>query len=185
MQFFTSSGLGRQLLHSIYTRVNPGADKQRLNQLVRWHSNAQCSPEEAFALLLDLGILRRRLRVLLRLIFQGSAVLLLPVCAFVNAASFSSENIFVRTLEGSFEEKSTTFEDTFSGYLGGCRLNLKNQTLKNTCVEHFTAMFAAKRPPQRRSNSSKRFFVRRNILRSKVSFEENTPSGGSRGIVHL
>ena len=39
----------------------------------------------------------------------GSAVLLLPVCAFVNAASFSSKNIFVRTFEGSFEEKSTTF----------------------------------------------------------------------------
>ena len=57
VQFFTSSGLGRQLLHSIYTRVNPGADKQRLNQLLRWHSDAQCSPEEAVALLLDLGIL--------------------------------------------------------------------------------------------------------------------------------
>ena len=38
VQFSTSSGLGRQLLHSIYTRVNPGADKQRLNQLLRWHS---------------------------------------------------------------------------------------------------------------------------------------------------
>ena len=35
--------------------------------------------------------------------------LLLPVCAFVNAASFCSKNIFVRTFEGSFEEKSTTF----------------------------------------------------------------------------
>ena len=56
VQFFTSSGLGRQLLHSIYTQVNPGADKQRLNQLVRWHSDAQCSPEQAVALLLDLGI---------------------------------------------------------------------------------------------------------------------------------
>ena len=43
VQFFSSSGLGRQLLHSIYTRVNPGADKQRLNQLLRWHSDAQCS----------------------------------------------------------------------------------------------------------------------------------------------
>ena len=42
-------------------------------------------------------------------------------------------------------------------------------------------MFAAKRPQQRRSNSSKLFFVRRNNLRSKVSFEENTPSGGSHG----
>ena len=39
----------------------------------------------------------------------GCAVLLLPVCAFVNAASFSSKNIFVRTFDGSFEEKSTTF----------------------------------------------------------------------------
>ena len=38
----------------------------------------------------------------------GSAALLLPVCAFVNAASFSSKHIFVRTFEGSFEEKSTT-----------------------------------------------------------------------------
>ena len=64
VQFFSSSGLGRQLLHSIYTRVKPGADKQRLNQLLRWHSDAQCSPEEAVALLLDLGIPRRRLRVL-------------------------------------------------------------------------------------------------------------------------
>ena len=42
-------------------------------------------------------------------------------------------------------------------------------------------MFAAKRPPQRRSDRSKIFFVRRNNLRSKVSFEENTPSGGSHG----
>ena len=42
-------------------------------------------------------------------------------------------------------------------------------------------MFAAKRPPQRRSNSSKIFFVRRNNLCGKVSFEENTPSGGSHG----
>ena len=66
VQFLTSSGLGRQLLHSIYTRVNPGADKQRLNQLERWHSDAQCSPEEAVALLLDLGVARRRLRVLTR-----------------------------------------------------------------------------------------------------------------------
>ena len=38
--------------------------------------------------------------------FCGSVV----ACAFVNAASFSSKNIFVRTLEGSFEEKSTTFQ---------------------------------------------------------------------------
>ena len=58
-----------------------------------------------------------------------------------------------------------------------------NQTIKDTCVEHFFAMFAAKRPQQRRSNSSELFFVRRNNLRSKVSFEENTPSGGSHGIV--
>ena len=42
-------------------------------------------------------------------------------------------------------------------------------------------MFAAKGPPQRRSNSSKLFFFRRNNLSSKVSFEENTSSGGSRG----
>ena len=68
VQFFSYSGMGRQLLHSIYTQVNPGADKQRLNQLLRWHSDAQCSPEEAVALLLDLGIPRRRLRVLSRLI---------------------------------------------------------------------------------------------------------------------
>ena len=39
----------------------------------------------------------------------GSVVLLLPVCAFVNARSFSSKNIFARTFEGSCEEKSTTF----------------------------------------------------------------------------
>ena len=74
VQFFTSSGLGRQLLHSIYTRVNPGADKQRLNQLLRWHSDAQCSPEEAVTLLLDLGIPRRRLRVLSRLISKRADV---------------------------------------------------------------------------------------------------------------
>ena len=74
VQFFTSSGLGRQLLHSIYTRVNPGADKQRLNQLLRWHSDAQCSPEEAVALLLDLGIPRRRLRVLSRFISKRADV---------------------------------------------------------------------------------------------------------------
>ena len=42
-------------------------------------------------------------------------------------------------------------------------------------------MFAAEQPPQRRSNSSKIFFVRRNNLRSKVLFEESTPSGGSHG----
>ena len=42
-------------------------------------------------------------------------------------------------------------------------------------------MFAAKRPPQRRSNSSKFFSVQRSNLRSNVSFEENTPSGGSHG----
>ena len=59
VQFFSSSGLGRQLLHSIYTRVNPGADKQRLNQLLRWHSDVQCSPEEAVALPFDFGIPRR------------------------------------------------------------------------------------------------------------------------------
>ena len=53
VQFFSSSGLGRGLLHSIYTRVNPGADKQRLNQLLWWHSDAQCSPEEAVTLLLN------------------------------------------------------------------------------------------------------------------------------------
>ena len=74
VQFFTSSGLGRQLLHSIYTRVNPGADKQRLNQLLRWHSDSQCSPEEAVALLLDLGIPRRRLRVLSRFISKRAEV---------------------------------------------------------------------------------------------------------------
>ena len=68
MQFFPSFSLRRQLLHSIYTRVNPGADKQRLNQLLRWHSDAQCSPEEAVALLPDLGIPRRRRRVLSRFI---------------------------------------------------------------------------------------------------------------------
>ena len=66
VQFFSSSGLGYQLLHSIYTRVNPGADKQRLNQLPRWHSDAQCSREEAVALLHNLEIPRRRLRVLSR-----------------------------------------------------------------------------------------------------------------------
>ena len=74
VQFFTSSGLGRQLLHSIYTRVNPGADKQGLNQLLRCHSDAQCSPEEAVALLLDLGIPRRRLRVLSRFISKRADV---------------------------------------------------------------------------------------------------------------
>ena len=39
----------------------------------------------------------------------GCAVLLLAVCAFVNAASFCSKNVFVRKFEGSFEEKSTSF----------------------------------------------------------------------------
>ena len=63
VQFFSSSGLGRQLLHSTYTRVNPGADKQSMNQLLRWHSDAHCLPKEAVAFLLDLGIPRRRLRV--------------------------------------------------------------------------------------------------------------------------
>ena len=66
VQFFSSSNVGRQHLHSIYTQVNPGADKQRLNQLLWWHSDAQCSPEEAVALLLDSGIPGRRLRVLSR-----------------------------------------------------------------------------------------------------------------------
>ena len=66
VQFFSSSGLGRQLLHSIYTRVNPCADKQRLNQLLRWHSDVQCSPERAVALLPHLGIPRRRLWALSR-----------------------------------------------------------------------------------------------------------------------
>ena len=74
VQFFTSSGLERQLLHPIYTRVNPGAEKQRLNQLLRWHSDAQCSPEEAVALLLDLGIPRHRLRVLSRFISKRADV---------------------------------------------------------------------------------------------------------------
>ena len=74
VQFFSSSSLGRQLLHSIYTRVNPGAGKQRLNQLLRWHSDAQCSPEEAVALLLDLGIPRRRLQVLSRFISKHAEV---------------------------------------------------------------------------------------------------------------
>ena len=74
VQFFTSSVLGCQLLHSIYTPVNPGADKQRLNQLLRWLSDAQCSPEEAVALLLDLGIPRRRLRVLSRFISKRADV---------------------------------------------------------------------------------------------------------------
>ena len=73
-QFFPSSGLGRQLLHSIYTRVNPGSDKQRLNQLLRLHSDAQCSPEEAVALLLHLKIPRRRLRVLSRFISKRAEV---------------------------------------------------------------------------------------------------------------
>ena len=125
LQFFSSSGLGRQLLHSIYTRVNGGADKQRLNQLLRWHSDAQCSPEEAVTLLLDLGIPRRRLRVLSRFISKRAevwykqtglrfgkpmpVVARRPVCAFVNAASLSSKNIFVRTFEGLFETKSSTF----------------------------------------------------------------------------
>ena len=74
MQFFSSSGLGRQLLHWIYTQVNPGADKQRLNQPPRWHSDAQCSPDEAVALLLDLGIPRRRLQVLSRFISKRAEV---------------------------------------------------------------------------------------------------------------
>ena len=74
VQLFSSSGLGRQLLHSIYTRVNPGADKQRLNHLLRWPSDAQCSPEEAVALLLDLGIPRRRLRFLSRFISKRAEV---------------------------------------------------------------------------------------------------------------
>ena len=74
VQFFPSSGLGRQLLHSIYTRVKPGADKQRSNQFLRSHSDSQCSPEEAVALLLDLGIPRRRLRVLSRFICKRAEV---------------------------------------------------------------------------------------------------------------
>ena len=74
VQVVTSSGLGRQLLHSIYTRVNPGADKQGLNQLLWWHSDAQCSPEQAVALLLDLGIPRRRLQVLWRFISKRADV---------------------------------------------------------------------------------------------------------------
>ena len=74
VQFFSSSGLGRQLLHSIYTRVSPGADKQRLNQLLGRHSDAQCSPEEAVALLLHLGIPRCRLQVLSRFIFKRADV---------------------------------------------------------------------------------------------------------------
>ena len=61
-------------------------------------------------------------------------------------------------------------------------MNRKNQTLKKNCVEHFVTMFAAKQPPQTRLNSSKLLFFRRNNHRSKVSFEENTPSGGSHGI---
>ena len=74
VQFSTSSSLGRKLLHSIHSRVNPGADKQRLNQLLRWHSDAQCSPEEAVALLLDLGIPRHRLRVLSRFISKRADI---------------------------------------------------------------------------------------------------------------
>ena len=31
VQYFSSSGLGRQLLHSIYTRVNPGADRDGIH----------------------------------------------------------------------------------------------------------------------------------------------------------
>ena len=38
--------------------------------------------------------------------FSGSVV---ACMCFVNAASFSSKNIFVLTFERSFEEKSTTF----------------------------------------------------------------------------
>ena len=74
VQFFSSSSLEPELLHSIYTPVNPGADKQRLHQLLPWHSDAQCSPEEAVALLLDLGIPRRRLRVLSRFISKRAEV---------------------------------------------------------------------------------------------------------------
>ena len=74
VQFFSSSCLGRQLLHSIYTRGNPGADKERLNQLLQWHSDAQCSPEEAVTLLLDLRIPRSRLRVLSRFISKRADI---------------------------------------------------------------------------------------------------------------
>ena len=74
VQLSSSSGLGPKLLHSIYTPVNLGADKQRLNQFLRWHSDAQCSPEEAVALLLDLGIARRRLRVLSRFVSKRAEV---------------------------------------------------------------------------------------------------------------
>ena len=71
---FTPPPAWCQLLHSIYTRVNPGADKQRLNQLLWWHSDVQCLPEEAVTLLLDLGIPRRRLRVLSRFISKHAYV---------------------------------------------------------------------------------------------------------------
>ena len=64
------------------------------------------------------------------------------------------EDIFVQTFERLLEEKSCTFRNTFSGHLGGCRLNRKYETLKNNCVEHFITMFAATQQPQRRSNSS-------------------------------
>ena len=74
VQFFPSSGMGRQLLHSIYTGVNPGADMQRLNQLLRWHRDAQCSPEEAVPFLLDFEIPGRRLRVLSRFISKRAEV---------------------------------------------------------------------------------------------------------------
>ena len=74
VHFFSSFGLGGQLLHSIYTKVNPGADKQRLNQILRWQSDAQCSPAEAVALLLDLGIPRSRLRVPSRVISKRADV---------------------------------------------------------------------------------------------------------------
>ena len=97
VQFFSSSSLARQLLHSIHTGINPGADKQRLNQLPRWHSDAQCSPEEAVALLLDLEIPRRRLRVLSRFIskladlwYKQTGLRLgksMPGCRRVNLAS--------------------------------------------------------------------------------------------------
>ena len=72
--FSPTPALDTSFLHSIYTRVNPGADKQRFNQLLRWHSDAQCSPEEAVALLLELGIPRRRLRVLSRFISKRADV---------------------------------------------------------------------------------------------------------------
>ena len=63
--FFSTCQRGKGLLDRVYEQVYQGKVRKRDEDLVRYHTQNWCSPQDAVGLILDLGIPRKRYKILL------------------------------------------------------------------------------------------------------------------------